>query len=152
MRESHKQFWTSGGTKPWTDRGFFTPTKSDDQVATHCDGGCLGTAGDIQLKEDTGDVESHSGRAYYKLLRYLRVALPLCDQGEYSMFSLCQVVFLCYSKAVASSAHDCSSRECLPILWITMTMPLTLGLLRRLLATTSTTRHVPSLCLIRYCA
>ena len=63
-------------------------------MATQCDGGCLGAVGDTQLVEDTGDVESHSGRAYHQLLRYLGVALPLRDQIEYPAFSLRQAVFL----------------------------------------------------------
>ena len=43
-------------------------SQSGDQVAMHCDGGCRGAAGGTQLAEDTGNVESHSGRAYHHIM------------------------------------------------------------------------------------
>lgn len=59
----------------------FHADQSADQLATQCDGRCLGAAGDTKFAEDTGDVKPHSGRADHQLFRYLRVALTLSNQG-----------------------------------------------------------------------
>ncbi len=88
---------TKRGISPWTNGEFLRPPRSVDQVMTHCEGCCLGTAGGIQFAEDTGDMESYSARAYHELLGYFGIGLPIRDQGEYFVFSLCQTEFLGHS-------------------------------------------------------